>query len=286
MSVRRLRVSLLIATFAILGATMALSYRRSTAETKSAPVVVSQDKRTERGDQFKAEILAFEHKRVKGEPFSATLLIEETPEGSTETRTSTSLIYRDAEGRTRRDQMRANKANDVETTTIIDPVAGFAYELNHSDSTARRMSLRPHADEKSGDAMAAMRKSVTKQKRAGSYQMLPLPANGSLKELKPKGASVVAGGSNSESLGEKEIEGVTAEGTRTIATIRAGSMGNERAMDIVTERWYSSKLDTVVLMDRLDPRFGRSVYRLTGILRTEPAASLFSVPSKYKILIE
>ena len=57
-------------------------------------------------------------------------------------------------------------------------------------------------------------------------------------------------------------------------------------MDIATERWYSSKLDTVVLMERLDPRFGRSVFRFTGLLRTDPAASLFSVPGKYKILIE
>jgi len=108
---------------------MTLNHRRSTAQAKSAPTVVSQVKRTVRGDQFKAEILAFERKRVKRVPFSATLLIEETPEGSSETRTTTSLIYRDAEGRTRRDQMRANSTNNVETTTIVDPVAGFAYEL-------------------------------------------------------------------------------------------------------------------------------------------------------------
>ena len=74
--------------------------------------------------------------------------------------------------------------------------------------------------------------------------------------------------------------------TRTTVTIPAGAMGNERAMDIVTERWYSSKLSTVVLIERLDPRFGRSVYRLTGLVRTEPAVSMFSVPGKYKILIE
>jgi len=69
-------------------------------------------------------------------------------------------------------------------------------------------------------------------------------------------------------------------------TIPAGAMGNERAMDVVTERWYSSKLNMVFLIERLDPRFGRSVYRLTGLLRTERAASLFSVPGKHKILIE
>ena len=134
--------------------------------------------------------------------------------------------------------------------------------------------------------MARMRNSVTEQKRAGSYQMFPVPADGSLKELKPKGAAIVVGGSTSESLGEKDIEGVSTEGKRTIVTIPVGSIGNERALEIVTERWYSAKLNTVVLIERVDPRFGRSVYRLTGIQRSDPAADLFSVPGKYKILVE
>ena len=289
MKIRGVWIVLLVTTLAVLGGAMTLSHHRTAAENKSllelSPTTVSQGQRTKRGDQFGAEIVALEHKRVKGAPFSATLLIEETPEGSSETRTTTSLIYRDAEGRTRRDQLRANRANDVETTTISDPVAGFAYELTHSDSTARRMKLSPRVEGQTRDAMAAMRNSIAAKDRAGSYQMLPVPTNGP-RELKPKGTSVVAGGSNSESLGEKEIEGVTAEGTRTTVTIPAGAMGNERAMDIVTERWYSSKLSTVVLIERLDPRFGRSVYRLTGLVRTEPAVSMFSVPGKYKILIE
>ena len=98
----------LVVEFAILAGAMALSHRRSAAESKSlvepSPAAASETKRTDRGAQFQTEILAFERKRVKGEPFSATLLIEETPEGSSETRTTTSLIYRDAEGRTRRYQ--------------------------------------------------------------------------------------------------------------------------------------------------------------------------------------
>ena len=290
MKIRGVWIALLVTTLAVLGGAMTLSHRQTAAENRSSlkpsPTTASQVKRTVRGAQFQGEILAFERKRVKREPLSATLLIEETPEGSSETRTTTSLIYRDAEGRTRRDQMRANSANTVETTTITDPVAGFAYELKHSDSTARRMRLSPQTDEKTRDAMAAMRNSIAAKERAGSYQILPVPADGSPKELRPKGVSIVSGGSKSEALGEKDIEGVATEGTRTIVTIPARTMGNERAMDIVTERWYSSNLNTVVLMERLDPRFGRSVLRLTGLLRTEPAVSLFSVPGKYKILIE
>jgi len=286
MRLRALLVAL-TAALAIIGGALTLSHRRATAEEKElAAGVSSQDKRTDGGAQFQSEILAFERKAVTGAPFSATLLIEQIPEGSTETRTTTSLIYRDAEGRTRRDQMRANSANAPETTTISDPVAGFAYVLNHSDKTAQRTNLSSHAEEKSGDSLAAMRNSVAQEKRAGAYQMLPVPPDGNSKGLKPKAASVITNGSNSESLGEKEIEGVAAEGTRTIVTIPAGAMGNERALEIVTDRWHSPKLNTVILIEHLDPRFGRSVYRLTGIQRNDPAANLFSVPDKYKVLVE
>ena len=89
-----------------------------------------------------------------------------------------------------------------------------------------------------------------------------------------------------EQLGKQMIEGVEAEGTRTTVTIPAGRLGNDRAVQIVSERWYSPKLKTVVLIERFDPRFGRSVYRLSGIKSVDPAATLFTVPANYKIIIE
>jgi hypothetical protein len=285
MRTRVFGVALLVVTFAILGG--AVTYRRSTAETKALPES-PQVKRTDRGEQFESEIFAFERKVVTRTPFSATLVIEQTPEGSSETRTITSLIYRDADGRTRRDQMRANSANEAETTTINDAVAGFGYILKHSDKTAQRTKFNSHAEDKSRESFTTVQSSVAAQPRAGSYQMLPVPADGNLKGLKSKAApaAIVSSGSNSESLGEKEIEGVMAEGTRIIVNVPAGVMGNERPLEIVTERWYSPKLNAVVLMERLDPRFGRSVYRLTGIQRNDPSANLFSVPGDYKVLVE
>jgi TonB family protein len=89
--------------------------------------------------------------------------------------------------------------------------------------------------------------------------------------------------SRKEELGKQIIEGVEAEGTRTIATIPAGAIGNERPIDIISERWYSAELQTVVLSRHLDPRSGETVYRLTNISRTEQPANLFQVPSDYTI---
>lgn len=89
-----------------------------------------------------------------------------------------------------------------------------------------------------------------------------------------------------ESLGKQSIEGVEAEGTRTTITFPAGMMGNERPINVVSERWYSPELQTVVLTKHNDPRFGETSYRLTNINRSEPTRTLFEVPSDYTLKAE
>jgi hypothetical protein len=87
-----------------------------------------------------------------------------------------------------------------------------------------------------------------------------------------------------EPLGTQVIEGVLAEGSKTVRTIPAGEIGNERAIDIVDEVWTSPDLKTVVLSKHSDPRTGEMTYRLTNISRAEPAASLFMVPADFKVV--
>ena len=86
-----------------------------------------------------------------------------------------------------------------------------------------------------------------------------------------------------ESLGKQMIEGVEAEGTRTTHTFPAGMIGNERPINIISERWYSPELQMVVLTKHNDPRFGETSYRLTNINRSEPTRTLFEVPSDYTV---
>lgn len=86
-----------------------------------------------------------------------------------------------------------------------------------------------------------------------------------------------------ESLGKQTIEGVEAEGTRSTVTIPAGEIGNELPIKIVSERWYSPELQTVLMTKRSDPRTGENVYRLTNINRSEPARALFEVPADYTV---
>ena len=86
-----------------------------------------------------------------------------------------------------------------------------------------------------------------------------------------------------ESLGKQMIEGVNAEGTRTTLTIEAGQIGNDRPIKVVSERWYSNELQTMVMNKQSDPRSGEESFRLIGISRTEPASFLFQVPAGYQL---
>lgn len=90
--------------------------------------------------------------------------------------------------------------------------------------------------------------------------------------------------SRTEDLGVQTIEGVEAVGTRTITTIPAGEIGNERPIEMVYERWYSNELQLVVMSKNSDPRFGEQTYRLTNIVRSEPDPSLFELPAGYKVV--
>jgi hypothetical protein len=106
---------------------------------------------------------------------------------------------------------------------------------------------------------------------------------GAVAALAVPGTKISKADVKSESLGKQTIEGVEAEGTRSTATIAAGTIGNEMPISSVTERWYSAELQTVVMSKRSDPRFGETVYRLTNIQRGEQPASLFEVPPDYTV---
>lgn len=86
-----------------------------------------------------------------------------------------------------------------------------------------------------------------------------------------------------ESLGKQSVEGVEAEGTRTTVTIPAGAIGNERPIQITSERWYSPELQLVVMTRHSDPRFGETTYRLTNINRADPDRALFEIPAGYTV---
>lgn len=244
---------------------------------------------------FVASEFSWTSKIVKNAPYSADAVTETTQtlaDGNRIQRKSSSVVARDGEGRTRREHTieavgpwagRAHK-----TVFINDPVAGVNWVLEPEGKTARKVTMP-----KAGELHDRVR---IERAPAGAMRRVPPPGGG---------VAVIAEGGNviververrrapgdegqrdnvrNESLGEQVIEGVPAKGTRTTLTIPAGQIGNDRPIDVISERWYSSELETEVMTRRLDPRTGETVFRLANLRRGEPGRQLFEPPADYSV---
>jgi hypothetical protein len=231
------------------------------------------------GDAFFAdhiELLGFGGlhggKVVKGAPFSAVAVSETTQtlaDGNHIVRKTQTKVYRDSEGRFRKEVTLpaigplAASGQPHSFIHISDPVAGTAYVLEPDQKIARQMP-----------GHMGMGAKVRTDGGPGG------PGDVIYRKFKTGSASANA---KTESLGTQTIDGVALEGTRITRTIPAGEIGNEQPITIVSERWYSADLQMDVKSTHSDPRFGNTTYTLTNIQRTEPAASLFAVPSDYTI---
>jgi hypothetical protein len=220
------------------------------------------------------ELLGFEGmhggKVVTGVPFSAVAVSVSTQtlaDGTHITRTTKTNVYRDGKGRFRKDVTLpaigwlATSGQPKSFVFINDPVAGTNFILHADTKTAEQMG-RPFA------GMKGPMKDALKGKMESRQQQEI--ANGSL-EKKDLGTQPIP------------IAGVSAQGTQVTHTIPVGQIGNDKAITIVSEHWYSNDLQMVVMSKRSDPRFGDTTYTLTNIQRQEPAASLFAVPSDYTV---
>jgi len=261
---------------------------------------------------FIASEMDFETKVVKGAPFSADTVTEFTQmlsNGQRIYRRTNGAIYRDSEGRTRKEQtigaIGSYASSDPAQQTIIinDPVAGLIYILNPESRMAMRneggsASVVWHAGR--GEAAGASGGVV-----AGTSHVTvtggggAVVASGGVAGTAPHvSVSSGSGGggvfvakrqagpspnTRTEALGLKMISGIQAEGTRTVETIPAGSIGNDAPIEIVSERWYSPELQIVVRTVHNDPRSGENVYQLNNIRRGDPPGNLFQVPADYVV---
>jgi len=212
-----------------------------------------------------ANIMGFEgemhSKTVTGAPYSAQIQIQSSQtlgDGNQINRTTTGMVYRDAQGRTRREMtMPAIGAMAVSGGTkqvifISDPVAGFQYVLHPDRKTAEKFPIHHNSAAAASPDHSQMRQQWESQ----------------VKE---------------EPLGTQTIAGVQADGNRSIRTIPAGEIGNEKPIEVTVERWYSPDLHVDVMTKRSDPRNGTNVFQLSDISRSAPSESLFTVPSDYTV---
>jgi hypothetical protein len=231
-------------------------------------------------------------KVVKGAPYSAQAVTESTQvlaDGNRIVRKTTASIYRDSEGRTRHEQtlggVGSYQTQSKQMIAINDPVGGAHYMLDPESKTAHKMSPPPGAfmRTRGGEATSVHVQSssaTTSSDQAAQPQMRHEGGHFNVQIAK---SSDDDSSRKVESLGTQTIEGVQVEGTRVTHTIAIGEVGNEQPINIVMERWYSPELQVVVMMKHSDPRNGENTYKLVNINRSEPADSLFKVPSDYSV---
>jgi len=261
----------------------------------------------------------FGGKTVKGAPYSAqavTETIQTLSDGNRIVNKVTSQLYRDTEGRTRREQTikfhgePGDGAEPLQSIFINDPVSGTSYVLDSKSHTALktgqfRIERHVTGGGAPGGIGAESQRFEFKVEGPASGVVVKTPDTGppppGSQGIGPgermfKIESDIAGGGTyifrrtgsnenevKEQLGKQIIEGVEAEGNRTTITIPAGEIGNERPIEIVSESWYSPELQMVIMTRHSDPRSGETTYRLTNINRTEPAKTLFEVPTDYTL---
>lgn len=178
---------------------------------------------------------------------------------------STQDIMRDSKGRTRREQsigrVGSLEFNGPKMIFISDPSAGTEYILDPGKHTFRITKPR---NSLSADAASRAR---LEEKMTGTQT-----ASGASQRRQVR----------HESLGNRDIEQLNAEGQRITSTIPVGLLGNDKSFEISLETWYSPELHVYLYRKRSDPRIGETVYRLTNIRRIEPDPKLFQIPPGYK----
>jgi TonB family protein len=232
---------------------------------------------------------------VKNAPFSGEIVCESTQtlaDGNRIVHRTNTIVYRDSQGRTRQEtsfKIRdANSGGYKEhiTIQISDPVSGQSITLNPQNRTAHKFAQRSFIEPRLVRGLPGV--SVGGGLPDVSAVGAPNRAAIALGDFggparRPVGRFDADAEVKSESLGTQTVEGVEAEGTRIIRTIPAGSMGNERPIEITYERWYSQELQLDILIKSVDPRAGESAQQLTNINRGEPDASLFEAPPDYTV---
>jgi hypothetical protein len=238
---------------------------------------------------------------VAGRPLSATeerRTLQVLGDGTRIDNKETDLFYRDDQGRTRIEHQDG-------PIMIQNPVEGFMATLDPKSKSAHRMTFQVHGntvtaigpgvgmgvganaprpavpvDKPNAEAKMQLMKQTAEFNARTTIPAQPGMAQTNVFMYQRTSGPEPAG--NEENLGIQSINGVTAQGTRTTMTIPAGQIGNDKPIQIVSERWYSTDLQMLVKSTNSDPRFGETTYNLTNISQAAPDPSLFQIPADYR----
>jgi hypothetical protein len=188
---------------------------------------------------------------LAGSPLSLDQVEERTirlPSGDSQTMMQQSKIYRDAAGRMRiESQFSDPSGKQVTMIRIQDPIAGFITFLT-PDMVAHRVII----------------------------PKMNLPSGGRFTFF---GTAVGMPGKNAkaENLDRRTIEGIACDGVRI-----TGTSDDKPPRSVVDERWFSTELGIVALIEATSPDEHYSA-RILKVTRADPDPGLFVIPKEYEI---
>ena len=248
--------------------------------------------------EFMSGPIALDSEPVVGAPYSAeavTQIVQTLSDGNRIVRENKAQIIRDGQGRTRREEGFAmfgplvnGPRNELRNVQISDPATGSVVMLDLQTRTAHKMPAPPRIVLRNKIAGVTANTGIHVENTTVEKFEFAVPgpeARGGVMFNRMKAMSgVPAEKPVVESLGTQFLEGLAVEGTRTTITIPAGQIGNERPINVVSERWFSQDLKVLMMSRQSDPRFGETTYRLTNIERSEPPPHLFEIPADFTIV--
>jgi TonB family protein len=190
---------------------------------------------------------------IPNAPFSATTMMDNVrtlADGTTVTTKTMTTIARDSRGRTHNENRYYLRPSDngegrIRDITIFDPEARTRTTLIPATMQATVVVIPP------------------------PQQRTTLPDQ----RFEPP----------RDDLGESSIDGLSVHGFRQSRTIPAGEDGNDRAIVISDEYWYSEELQMNIAVKHTDPRHGTQSVILTQLKREEPDPKMFEIPPGYTV---
>jgi hypothetical protein len=182
---------------------------------------------------------------------------------------TTRRFFRDSQGRSRTESTFISARHpDHESPldiTINDPVAGKQYLLQTEKKTFTIVpwkgatAIRPPVE--------APLPSTAMSVHVGYFHGVP------------------AAECKTDALGERIFAGVKAVGTRVECTVPSGFCGNQKPITVSVEQWFSPELGVILQTIHGSSIGAESICKIEQIVRAEPDASLFGVPTDYQDIV-
>jgi hypothetical protein len=215
-----------------------------------------------------------------GQPFSADV-VEETDQtlsdGNHIHRETHGKFFRDSQGRTRSETELGAfgpGSRPFVHIMIMDLVDGRFISLDpeHKLATINHFGkLMPHS------GAGAANRTAAGTGLSASAGGIPAPGHAAARIERSEIER------SKEDLGTMTIEGFTVIGTRYSNTTPAGTIGNDKPITTISERWFSPDLKMDLVNSSDNPESGKHVQKLTNIRTGDPDPLLFQVPADFTV---